>query len=257
MTETGHTAADVNAICMLTESWTRSCLCWLGYDSLRCERRLRMMLVCSRPCLQINQKWTLDETGTPKLFPYGPIPGCSSMGPDVYFSIFFSQRGTSDQYLYRSTAPWQCLLIHYFYDLMVSRWCHRIQRCNTRVFWVSERTLFTALSRTVLGKLPPISCNKDNFAFKNTPNFYQLKDRPTFQKIPPIYLKIGEERENFKPPMAQKCMVNGFFKGHWTFSASSPDFFQKSLDFYTVRSVYLCSDCMLNLCNFNSITKIG
>ena len=46
-------------------------------------------------------------------------------------------------------------------------------------------------------------------------------------------------------------------KGHWTTSASSPDFFQKSWDFYTIRSVYLCSDCMLNLtCNPNSVTKI-
>ena len=34
-------------------------------------------------------------------------------------------------------------------------------------------------------------------------------------------------------------------------------FFQKSWDFYTIRSAYLCSDCMLNLtCNFNLITKI-
>ena len=48
-----------------------------------------------------------------------------------------------------------------------------------------------------------------------------------------------------------------FLKGHWTTSASSPDFFQKSWDFHTIRSVYLCSDCMLNLtCNFNSVTKI-
>ena len=31
---------------------------------------------------------------------------------------------------------------------------------------------------------------------------------------------------------------------------------QKSWDFYTIRSVYLCSDCMLNLtCNSNLITK--
>ena len=45
-------------------------------------------------------------------------------------------------------------------------------------------------------------------------------------------------------------------KGHWTTSASSPDFFQKSWDFYTIRSVYLCSHCMLNLtCNFNLIMK--
>ena len=46
-------------------------------------------------------------------------------------------------------------------------------------------------------------------------------------------------------------------KGHWTTSASSPIFFQKSWDFYIIRSVYLCSDCMLNLtCSFNSVTKI-
>ena len=46
-------------------------------------------------------------------------------------------------------------------------------------------------------------------------------------------------------------------KGHWTTSASSPIIFQKSWDFYTIRSVYLCSDCVLNFsCNFNSVTKI-
>ena len=46
-------------------------------------------------------------------------------------------------------------------------------------------------------------------------------------------------------------------KGHWTTSASSPDFFQKGWDFYTIRSAYLRSDCMLNFtCNFNLITKI-
>ena len=46
-------------------------------------------------------------------------------------------------------------------------------------------------------------------------------------------------------------------KGHWTTSDSSPNFFQKSWDFYTIRSVFLCSDCMLNLtCNYNLITKI-
>ena len=46
-------------------------------------------------------------------------------------------------------------------------------------------------------------------------------------------------------------------KGHWTTSASSPNFFQKSWDFYFIRSVYLCSDCTLNLtCSFNSVTKI-
>ena len=45
-------------------------------------------------------------------------------------------------------------------------------------------------------------------------------------------------------------------KGHWTTSASSSNFFQKSWDFYTIRSVYLCSNYLLNLiCNFNLITK--
>ena len=47
-------------------------------------------------------------------------------------------------------------------------------------------------------------------------------------------------------------------KGQWTTSSSSPDFFfQKSWDFYTIRSVYLCNDSMLNhTCSFNFITKI-
>ena len=31
----------------------------------------------------------------------------------------------------------------------------------------------------------------------------------------------------------------GIIKGHWTTSASPPIFFQKSWDFYTIRSVYL------------------
>ena len=53
------------------------------------------------------------------------------------------------------------------------------------------------------------------------------------------------------------AMKNLPLKGHWTTSASSPNFFQKCWDFYIIRSVYLCSDCMLNLtCSFNSVTKI-
>ena len=36
-----------------------------------------------------------------------------------------------------------------------------------------------------------------------------------------------------------------------------PQFFSKKWDFNTIRSVYLCSDCMLNLtCKFKLITKI-
>ena len=58
-------------------------------------------------------------------------------------------------------------------------------------------------------------------------------------------------------PGHRLCMQNYALKGHWTTSASSPNFFQKSWDFYIIRSVYLCSDCMLNLtCSFNSVTKI-
>ena len=57
-------------------------------------------------------------------------------------------------------------------------------------------------------------------------------------------------------PLLCKCVCVSL-KGHWTTSASSPNFFQKSWDFYIIRSVYLCRDCMLNLiCSFNSVTKI-
>ena len=46
-------------------------------------------------------------------------------------------------------------------------------------------------------------------------------------------------------------------KGHSTTFASSRDFFQKCWDFYAIRSLYLCTNCMLNLnCNFNLVTKI-
>ena len=46
-------------------------------------------------------------------------------------------------------------------------------------------------------------------------------------------------------------------KGYWTTSASSSNLFQKSWDIYTIRSVYICSDCMLKITrNFNLITKI-
>ena len=55
----------------------------------------------------------------------------------------------------------------------------------------------------------------------------------------------------------RQMQSQNMLKGHWTTSASSPDFFQKSLDIYTIRSVYICSDSMLNLtCNFSPFTKI-
>ena len=48
-----------------------------------------------------------------------------------------------------------------------------------------------------------------------------------------------------------------FLKEHWTTSASSPDIFFLNWYIYTIWSVYLWSDCMLNLtCNFNLVTKI-
>ena len=57
------------------------------------------------------------------------------------------------------------------------------------------------------------------------------------------------------PTMVQ--VLCSWLKVHRTTSASSLFFFQKSWDFCTIRNVYLCSDCMLNLtCNFNSVTKI-
>ena len=36
-------------------------------------------------------------------------------------------------------------------------------------------------------------------------------------------------------------------KGHWTSITSSPTFFKKSWDFYTIRSVGIGKDCMLSL----------
>ena len=52
--------------------------------------------------------------------------------------------------------------------------------------------------------------------------------------------------------MIDKVLSWGLLKGHWTTSASPPNFFQKNWDFCTIKSVYLCSDCMLYLtCNFS------
>ena len=52
-------------------------------------------------------------------------------------------------------------------------------------------------------------------------------------------------------------MTFGDLKGALDNFSLIPQFFHKSWDFYTIRSVYICSDCMLNLtCNFNSVTKI-
>ena len=47
------------------------------------------------------------------------------------------------------------------------------------------------------------------------------------------------------------------YRGTGQLQHHPPIFFQNSWDFCFIRSVYLCSDSMLNLtCNFNSVTKI-
>ena len=81
-----------------------------------------------------------------------------------------------------------------------------------------------------------IQCKRVLYA-QNNSCFWNL-----LQKYNPTSL-LGQSKKNLK--------------GHWITSASSPDIFQKSWDFYTIRSVYLCSDCILNFtCYFNLITKI-
>ena len=56
-----------------------------------------------------------------------------------------------------------------------------------------------------------------------------------------------------------KPRVPTSLKWHWTLQPHPPIFFfQKSLAFYTIRSVYPCSDSMLNLtCNFNLIFLVA
>ena len=83
-------------------------------------------------------------------------------------------------------------------------------------------------------------------------NYMWLKPIFGFNETYILYAKFSA----FIDPRDNDCAIN-IWMTHWTNSASSPNFFQKNWDFYTIRSVYLCSDCMLNLsCNFNLITKI-
>ena len=78
-----------------------------------------------------------------------------------------------------------------------------------------------------------------------------------FTKYPIKWKRIGIIRWKFQYWFNVKSSIELDLKGHWTTSASSPNFFQKSWDLYTIKSVYLCSDCMLNLtCNFHLIMKI-
>ena len=76
-----------------------------------------------------------------------------------------------------------------------------------------------------------------------------------------VWWKVSTYR-NMKSlgPITKKIqiIVDHHLKWHWTTSTSSPDFFQKkNWDFYTIRGVHLCSNCMLNLtCNFYLISKI-
>ena len=57
-----------------------------------------------------------------------------------------------------------------------------------------------------------------------------------------------------KERMFTMCTKSGIGQFH---SSLIPDFLQKSWNFYTIRSVYLYRDCMLNLtCTLNLVTKI-
>ena len=44
-----------------------------------------------------------------------------------------------------------------------------------------------------------------------------------------------------------KIRRGGAFKGHWTSITSSPKFFKKSWDSYTIWSVDMGDDCMLSV----------
>ena len=53
------------------------------------------------------------------------------------------------------------------------------------------------------------------------------------------------------------CKQFQFQRGTGQLQPRPPIIFQKSWDFYTIGSVHLCSNCMLNLtCNFNLIIEI-
>ena len=61
-----------------------------------------------------------------------------------------------------------------------------------------------------------------------------------------------------------KVIMMAFSDSKWSYVKEAldkfsliPNFFQKSSDFYTIRRIYLCNECMCILtCNFNSVTKI-
>ena len=122
-------------------------------------------------------------------------------------------------------------------SMKTSWWCHPVYKGVThRVVWNFRKTpIFSALSRTIFGKLSPIMCkNKDNFASKNT-LFFQLKD--TFQKFP-LFLKKSDE--NLRPLWHKN--VHYFFIP-WTLSSERPPF----LDF-TSKKPYFWISGTFNVC---------
>ena len=137
--------------------------------------------------------------------------------------------------IHMGNQPWPCtwtFWVQVFCELQVEG-C----KCQLRV-WVASWELWVWVASC---KLTCASCE-----FKNaSSNLWVDKCELRVSRI--CKLKIWEY---FKVWVST-------LKGHWTTSASSPNFFQKSWDFYIIRSVYLGSDCMLNLtCSFNSVTKI-
>ena len=72
-------------------------------------------------------------------------------------------------------------------------------------------------------------------------------------------IKISQVFKVLKKLHLNVDILNNFlYKGALdNFSLIPQFFFQKSWAFYTIRSVYLCSDCIFNFtCNFNFITQL-
>ena len=105
-------------------------------------------------------------------------------------------------------------------SMKTSQWCHPVYKGVTHVCSeISERPLFSALSRTILGKFPPIMCkNKDNFFFQKYPFF---PAQGYFSKNSPYFLKIREEHENLRPLWHKNVP---YFFIPWTLSSKRPLF---------------------------------
>ena len=77
-----------------------------------------------------------------------------------------------------------------------------------------------------------------------------------FTKFKEITKEISCKRQNDLNIIIYDQNFIRLLKGHWT-TLYTDFFFQKGSDFYTIRIVYLCSDCIPNrTCNFNLTTKI-